>query len=120
MRYLLLLLIPFGLAAQAYLPTPLPGEPYRAGTLPSSITSGQCLYNNNGVWGGTGCAGGSGAPTVATYILQTTNATLTNAQVLASLGTGPLFNTTTTGVLAIATLTAPLTFSAGAFACNVA
>jgi len=116
MRYFLLLLLPFGLAAQ-WLPTGLPGDPYRSGPLPSSITTGQCLYNNNGVWGGTGCAGGSGAPTVATYILQTTNATLTNAQVLASLGTGPLFNTTGTGVLGIATISSPITFTGGAFAC---
>jgi len=38
----------------------------------------------------------------ATYIIQTTDPGLTNAQVLADLTTGIVFNTTTTGVLSIA------------------
>lgn len=46
--------------------------------------------------------GGSGAPADATYILQTANGGLTNAQALGALATGILKNTTTTGVLSIA------------------
>ncbi len=129
MRYFLLLLLPFGLAAQ-WLPTGLPGDPYRSGPLPSSITTGQCLYNNNGVWGGTGCAGGTGAPTVGTYILQTPNSSLPDAQALSALGTGLVKNTTITGVLSIGiagadyqapmTATAPITAISNVIACNVA
>jgi hypothetical protein len=44
----------------------------------------------------------AGAPVDATYITQTANATLTNEQALGALGTGILKNTTTTGVLSIA------------------
>lgn len=43
-----------------------------------------------------------GAPSDATYIVQTADATLTNEQVLADLATGIVKNTTTTGVLSIA------------------
>lgn len=43
-------------------------------------------------------AGGGGAPTNATYILETANGTLTNSFALGSLGTGLIINTTTTGV----------------------
>lgn len=49
------------------------------------------------------CAAGGGAPTGATYITQTPHATLTAEQALSLLGTGILKNTTTTGVLSIAT-----------------
>lgn len=42
------------------------------------------------------------APDDATYIIQTTDSDLPNAQVLASLTTGLVKNTTTTGVLSIA------------------
>lgn len=43
------------------------------------------------------------APADAKYILQTADADLVNAQALGALGTGMLKNTTTTGVLSIAT-----------------
>jgi len=46
---------------------------------------------------------GGDAPASATYILKTANASLPNAQVLGSLATGIVKNTTTTGVLSIAT-----------------
>src|SRR3990167_7289663 len=45
---------------------------------------------------------GQGAPIGATYIVQTSNAILTNEQILASLATGIVKNTTGTGVLSIA------------------
>lgn len=45
---------------------------------------------------------GTVAPKDATYITQTANSTLTNEQALGSLTTGILKNTTTTGVLSIA------------------
>lgn len=51
----------------------------------------------------SGGGGGGGAPTNATYITQTPNATLTNEQALSALGTGIVKNTTGTGVLSIAT-----------------
>jgi hypothetical protein len=47
-------------------------------------------------------AGGGGAPTTATYITQTPDATLSAEQALSTLATGLLKNTTTTGVLTIA------------------
>lgn len=47
--------------------------------------------------------GVTGAPSDATYIVKTSNATLTGEQILADLATGILKNTTTTGVLSIAT-----------------
>jgi hypothetical protein len=50
---------------------------------------------------GAPLSGGTYAPANAKYIIQTTNASLTNAQILASLSTGLVKNTTTTGVLSI-------------------
>ena len=50
-----------------------------------------------------GAAGGSGGGDLtASYIIQTADSNLANAQVLASLATGLVKNTTTTGVLSIA------------------
>lgn len=46
--------------------------------------------------------GGGGAPTDATYIVQTANGSLSNEQALGALATGIVKNTTTTGVLSIA------------------
>lgn len=46
-------------------------------------------------------ASGTGAPSDATYITQTPNATLTNEQPLSTLGTGLVSNTTGTGVLSV-------------------
>ena len=46
--------------------------------------------------------GGGGSPTNATYILQTPNGVLNNAQSLSTLSTGLLKNTTSTGVLSTA------------------
>lgn len=45
---------------------------------------------------------GTGAPTTATYITQTSNGSLANEQALSALATGILKSTTTTGVLSIA------------------
>ena len=47
--------------------------------------------------------GGGGAPTTATYITQTPDATLSNEQALSGLATGIVVNTTATGVLTIYT-----------------
>lgn len=61
-------------------------------------------------------AGSIDAPTTATYIVQTPDATLSNEQALSALATGILKSTTTTGVLSIAAAgtdyESPLTFSA--------
>jgi hypothetical protein len=88
-----------GLDADRTSITPLPGEPLW-------ITDTPALYIGDGATAGgvlITSGGGSGAPTNATYIVQTSNGTLTNEQALASLSTGILKNTTTTGVLSIAT-----------------
>jgi len=50
----------------------------------------------------TGGPGGSGAPSDATYIVQTSHPDLSNEQVLSDLATGIVKNTTGTGVLSIA------------------
>jgi hypothetical protein len=47
--------------------------------------------------------GSGGAPTDATYITQTANSSLSGEQALGSLASGILKNTTTTGILSIAT-----------------
>lgn len=47
----------------------------------------------------TASGGGGGAPTNATYITQTPDATLTNEQALSLLGTGILISTNGTGVI---------------------
>lgn len=50
-----------------------------------------------------GGGGGGGAPTSATYITQTPDATLSAEQALSALATGIVVNTTATGVLTIYT-----------------
>jgi hypothetical protein len=55
------------------------------------------VKNLNGAW--ATIATSVGADPLATYLLQTTDAGLPNAQVLASLGSALLTNTTATGVL---------------------
>ncbi len=59
--------------------------------MPSAITMG-------------GGGSGTGAPTDATYIVQTANASLSAEQAMGSLATGIVKNTTTTGVQSIAVL----------------
>jgi hypothetical protein len=89
----------------------------------AEFTPGQVLFvtegttNGNSLWylttdnvtlGSTNISytkvsvGTTDAPTDATYITQTPNATLTNEQALSALATGIVKNTTTTGVLSIA------------------
>ncbi len=57
----------------------------------------------SGFFGGSGSGGGGGggAPTTSTYILQSPDGSLPNAQALSALGTGAVLNTTGTGVLSI-------------------
>jgi hypothetical protein len=65
-------------------------------------TSGQCLTTSgvpNGTLSWGACGGGGGAPTDATYITQTANATLTAEQALSFLSTGIMKVTTGTGVI---------------------
>lgn len=74
-------------------------------TLPAAIgAAGQVLTDaaGNGVLSWAAGGGGGGAPTDATYITQTTNATLSAEQALSALATGLVKNTTGTGVLSIA------------------
>lgn len=64
-----------------------------------SFTNGTVVDDGNGDVSVT--ISGVGAPTDATYITQTANATLTAEQALSTLGTGLVSNTTLTGVLSI-------------------
>jgi len=88
----------------------------RAGSINelSIDVSGNCV--TTGTVSGTTITGGNvtsgvdpghthtgGAPATSTYIVQTSDVSLPNAQVLASLATGMLKSTTTTGILSIAT-----------------
>lgn len=66
------------------------------------ITAGAGITIANGLISATG--GGGGAPTNATYITQTPNATLSAEQALSLLGSGILFNTTGTGVISTLTI----------------
>jgi len=69
------------------------------------ITDGQVLAwddANSEFIAADASAGGSGAPTNATYITQTHHASLSDEQALEDLATGIVKNTTTTGVLSIA------------------
>ncbi len=70
---------------------PALGNPTVNGYVLSSTTAGARSWIAPG--------GGGGAPTDATYITQTANATLSAEQALGALATGFLKNTTTTGVL---------------------
>jgi hypothetical protein len=56
-------------------------------------------------------AAAAAAPNNATYITQTANGSLSAEQALSALATGLLKNTTTTGVLSIATLTTITTYA---------
>ena len=72
----------------------------------SSPADGEVLTYDSGTskWVNSAAAGGGGgAPTDATYIVQTADGTLSAEQALGDLATGILKNTTTTGVLSIAT-----------------
>jgi hypothetical protein len=69
----------------------------------TGLTLNDCLKWDGSNWiNSASCGGGGGAPTDATYIVQTANGTLSNEQVLSVLGTGLVKNTTGTGVLSIA------------------
>ena len=75
-------------------------------SLPSVGLEGDCLLVSTGLpaWGI--CPGaGSGAPTTATYITQTADATLSAEQALGALSTGCLGSATTTGVVSARTIT---------------
>lgn len=81
----------------------------RGGTGATSFIANRCIRSNSSGTAlevsGADCSvgGGGGAPIDATYIVQTANGTLTNEQALGALATGVLKNTTSTGVLSIAT-----------------
>jgi hypothetical protein len=69
------------------------------GFLPKLSGSSSDVLKGDGTWG----SGGSGAPTNATYIVQTAHADLSAEQALSSLSTGLVKVTNGTGVLSTAT-----------------
>lgn len=77
----------------------------QGGTGSGALTcgAGDFLTSNGTVYScATPSGGGGGAPTTATYITQTADATLSNEQALSSLSTGLVKVTTGTGVLSTA------------------
>lgn len=75
---------------------------YTGNVAPGTVIPVGSSVSPSGLKGDDGTDGASGAPSDATYIVQTANATLTNEQALSGLATGILKNTTGTGVLSIA------------------
>lgn len=76
------------------------------------VTNETLTDNGDGTYSlATGSGAGAGAPTDATYITQTSNASLSAEQALASLATGIMKVTTTTGVISTATLSADISGS---------
>lgn len=71
-------------------------------TTASGRTAGRLYIFRSGVWTDVDTSG-SGAPADATFIVQTANAGLSAEQATGALASGILKNTTTTGVLSIAT-----------------
>ena len=61
------------------------------------------LFSATAMWPTPRTTGTTDAPTDATYITQTANGTLSAEQAMGALGTGAVWNTTTTGVQSIAT-----------------
>ncbi len=72
------------------------------GMLPSQTGNSGKVLSTDGANNLSWSSSAGGAPTTATYILQTANGSLANAQALGALSTGILKSTTTTGVLSIA------------------
>lgn len=98
--------------ADGSLLTNLNGSQVNSGTIPAaqlplatSTTFGAVKPDGTTITisGGVITGAPQGAPTNATYITETSDATLTNEFALGSLSTGLLKNTTTTGVPSIAT-----------------
>lgn len=79
-----------------------PQATYRAVTI-NCVGAGVTCTQSGTTMTVTVAGGGGGAPTTATYITQTPDATLSNEQALSALATGIVVNTTATGVLTIYT-----------------
>jgi len=71
-------------------------------TTVSGRTAGHVYVFRGGVFVDVDAGGGGGAPTTATYVTQTPDATLSAEQALSALGTGIAKVTTGTGVVSIA------------------
>jgi hypothetical protein len=88
---------PYGVAAVRWEATT--GNTVTLRFVPAPTTN---QYRATVMAGGVVAATGGGAPTTSTYILQTADTSLPNAQALGALATGLLMVTTATGVLSIA------------------
>jgi len=80
---------------------PVEGDVCTQTTTVSGRTSGHLYIYRSAAWVDVDSAG-TGAPTDTTYITQTPDGGLSNEQALSTLATGIVKNTTTTGVLSIA------------------
>jgi len=74
--------------------------------MPPVGSEGDCILTQSGVWASGACPGaGTGAPTGASYIQRTPDATNTNETALSTLATGCVASTTTTGAVATRSIT---------------
>lgn len=93
--------IPADVSAAHYVTTQAEAGLSAEAVLPTCTGTDKLTFNGTTISCATDQTG-SGAPTTATYITQTPDATLSAEQALSSLATGILKNTTITGVLSIA------------------
>lgn len=81
---------------------PYTGDLQLIGIYAGDCANGEVPQKQGGVWTCQAVAVGTGAPTNASYITQTSDATLSAEQAMGALATGIVKNTTTTGVQSIA------------------
>jgi hypothetical protein len=93
--------IPADVSSARYVTTQAEAGLSAEAVLPTCSGTDKLTFNGTTIACATDQTGGGGAPVGATYITQTSDATLTGEQALSALGTGLVKNTTGTGVLSI-------------------